>query len=105
MTDNAEALRLVTPYYRRLKLSIDPFCPYHLCSIILAMATAQGPGNPAIDSQSRVLNIIAVVVATLIMATSTTVLRFYTRTVMIRQLGADDWAALVALVSNDSWKV
>jgi hypothetical protein len=39
-----------------------------------------------------------VVTVSLTLATTAAVLRSYARAVMIRQFGADDWAAIVALV-------
>lgn len=59
------------------------------------------PQSTALDSESRVSNVIAMVAATLAIGTITTVARFYTRFVIVKSAGIDDWFALLSLVSGD----
>jgi hypothetical protein len=60
-------------------------------------ANTTEPLDPALyESQAGVP--IAVVSVVLTIAFTAVCLRTYTRAVMIRQFGADDWAAVVALV-------
>lgn len=55
------------------------------------------PPSP-IDNESRVPNVIAMVAGTLAVASATLAARFYTRAVLIKRLGYDDWFALLSLV-------
>ncbi len=56
------------------------------------------PSSAALDTESRVSNVIAMVAATLAISTITTVARIYTRFVIVKSYGIDDWFALLSLV-------
>lgn len=57
------------------------------------------PAQAALANQSRAHVPIAVVVATLTIATTAVILRSYTRLVIIKQFGYDDIGAIISLVS------
>ncbi len=59
--------------------------------------SASSPST-ALDNESRVSNVIAMVAATLAISTITTVARLYTRFVIVKSYGIDDWFALLSLV-------
>jgi hypothetical protein len=59
--------------------------------------TTTPPLDPAMY-ESRAGVVIAVVATALSVATSAVLLRTYIRAVVIRQFGADDWAAVIAMV-------
>ncbi|KAK4152519.1 hypothetical protein C8A00DRAFT_16162 [Chaetomidium leptoderma] len=61
------------------------------------MSATPPPLDPALY-ESRAGVPIAVVTATLLIATTCVGLRTYARAVMIRQFGADDWCAVVAMI-------
>ena len=61
------------------------------------MATTSPPLDPALYESRAHIPIIVVTVA-LFVATGCVCLRTYARAVMIRQFGADDWAAIIAIV-------
>jgi hypothetical protein len=52
----------------------------------------------AFDDESKVSNVIAMVAGTLAIGTLTTAARFYTRLFIVKNLGIDDWVALLSLV-------
>jgi hypothetical protein len=58
--------------------------------------------SPAVDAESKVANVIAMVVTTLTIATITTFARLYTRGVVIKKIGVDDWGTIAALVRQYS---
>ena len=60
-------------------------------------ATTPPPLDPALYESRAHIPIIVVTLA-LAVATASVSLRTYARAVMIRQFGADDWAAIVAIV-------
>ena len=59
--------------------------------------TASPPLDPALYESRAHVPIIVVTVA-LSVATASVCLRTYARAVMIRQFGADDWAAIIAII-------
>ena len=60
-----------------------------------------GPSpDPALDSQSRVGEIIAIITVTSILSTLAVVLRCYSRAVILRSFGLDDAIMVPAQVRN-----
>jgi hypothetical protein len=67
------------------------------------MASMSGPPPGMDPNESRADTIIGVVSFVLTVAATALGLRIYTRRVLLKQFGLDDWLACVAFVSYSGW--